>query len=87
VAVISRRSKNFRKLYAELPAEVQRQAVKSYALWKADPWHPSLDFKARRASPDWSVRVGLNARAMATKRPDGSYLWYWIGTHEAYNKF
>jgi len=83
--VISRRNRDFKKLFAQLPAEVQALAVKNYALWKADPWHPSLDFKNHAPSPDWSVRVGGRYRALGFM--DGNTIvWHWIGTHEAYNK-
>ena len=81
----SRRSKNFRKMFALLPAHIQELAVRNFHLWRKNAAHPSLNFKALD-EPDWSVRVGDHYRAMGAKRPDGSILWYWIGTHEAYNK-
>ena len=83
--MISRRSKNFRKEYARLPAHVQTLAVKNFLLWKQNPRHPSLNFEQWQPGR-WSVRVGDHHRALAVKRPDGSFLWWWIGTHEAYNK-
>jgi hypothetical protein len=33
----------------------------------------------------WSVRVGRNYRALAKRLPD-AWLWFWIGSHEDYNK-
>jgi len=83
--VISRRNKNFRNLFSLLPAHIQTLAVKNYRLWKNDPWHPSLHFKPVGGN-DWSVRIGDHYRALSVKRPDGSHLWYWVGTHEACNK-
>ncbi|MEM1290761.1 MAG: hypothetical protein AAGH67_04775 [Cyanobacteria bacterium P01_H01_bin.162] len=57
--------KDFRKRLNQLPVAVQEQANKAYALWKADLYHPSLQFK--RMSPRqliYSVRVSLNYRAL-----------------------
>jgi hypothetical protein len=33
----------------------------------------------------WSVRVGLQYRALAVGQADG-YTWVWIGDHDAYSK-
>lgn len=38
-------TKGFRKRLNQLPVSVQQQANKAYALWKIDPYHPSLQFK------------------------------------------
>lgn len=35
----------FWRYHAQLPSEVRDLADKSFALLKADPWHPSLHFK------------------------------------------
>ena len=81
----SRRSSDFDKLFARLPAHIQELARKNYRLWCENPWHPSLHFK--EWAPDhWSVRVGKDYRCLAAKRPDGSYLWSWIGPHQVYDK-
>lgn len=76
----------FWQYYKRLPADIQRLADKNYRLLKLDPLHPSLHFKkvgTRRQL--WSVRVGLNYRALGVEKPDGIY-WFWIGTHAAYDK-
>ncbi len=45
--------------------------------------HPSLHFK--KVGKFWSVRIGLNHRALAVG--DGEdYMWVWIGTHDEYEK-
>jgi len=84
MAVISRRNKNFKKLYAQLPTQVQETAVKGFLLWREDPWHPSLNFEDLGDSR-WSVRIGAHHRALGFREGD-KIAWYWIGTHEAYNK-
>lgn len=76
-------SPRFWKCYGELPAGVRRLADKNFDLLKRDPSHPSLHFK--RIGRFWSVRVGLEYRALAVDGPEGA-VWFWIGTHAEYNK-
>ena len=83
----SRRTKQFKALFAKLPADVQRLATKNYELWQRDPSHTSLEFKCidPRQPPTYSVRVGDHYRACGALSDD-MIIWFWIGTHEAYNK-
>ena len=74
---------SFRQLLHRLPAKIQQQAQKQYALWRHDPFHPSLHFK--KVGDLWSVRVGAHYRALGTSVEDGVY-WFWIGTHADYDK-
>ena len=74
--------------YRALPKEIRIRADKQFSLLQANPQHPSLQFKKvgeRHGQEFWSVRVSLNYRALAIKRPDG-FLWFWIGDHEAYEQ-
>jgi hypothetical protein len=73
-------------LYHALPAEIQREADKAFALFQRDPFHPSLQFKELRGHPGyWSVRVGKRWRALAERR-GGDVYWFWIGPHTAYDQ-
>jgi hypothetical protein len=76
-------SPRFWKHYDELPADIRRLADKNFELLKRDPKHPSLHFK--RIERFWSVRVGLDYRALAVEGPEG-LIWFWIGTHAEYDK-
>jgi thiamine kinase-like enzyme len=79
--VKSYRSRQFHKLYAQLPTPVQEQAKAAYQIFKANPYHPSLHFKQIRPNaPVYSVRVGKGYRAVGVRKDD-SILWYWIGSH------
>jgi hypothetical protein len=72
--------------YDALTPDVRARARKQFALLKANPHHPSLQFKSlgeRRGQEIWAARVTLNYRALAIKRPHG-YLWFWIGPHKEY---
>ncbi len=77
-----RASRKFWQFYRRLPIEVQRLADKNYELLKASPDHPSLHFK--QVGRYWSVRVGMQYRALAV-REDDEFVWFWIGTHSEYN--
>jgi len=50
---------------------------------KADPTHPSLQFK--KVGRFWAARVGLHYRAVAVEASDG-LIWFWIGTHAEYDR-
>ena len=59
-------TKTFRKQLALLPASVQGQAAKAYALWIEDPYHSSLQFKrvSQRQPTIYSARISLNYRVL-----------------------
>lgn len=80
-------TKGFRNQLDALPAEVQDQAERAYALWRSDPYHPSLQFKqVSRREPIYSVRVGIGYRALGLRERD-HILWFWIGSHAQYDEF
>lgn len=81
-----RTSPEFWQAYSLLPAEIRERADKQFALLKADPQHPSVQFKKigeRHGQEIWSARVTLGYRALAIARSYG-YLWFWIGGHDTY---
>jgi len=73
----------FWKLFAELPEEVQDFAIEKYELFQKDPYHPSLGFRAKGRA--WTVEIGRSYRAIAY-RSENHLTWFWIGSHEDYNK-
>lgn len=76
----------FIALFSTLPVEVRRKARKNYRLWKANPAHPSLDYKrVHTRRPIYSIRVGIGWRALGID--DGTdVIWFWIGPHAVYDK-
>lgn len=77
-----RATADFWQAYAALAEEIRRRTDKQFALLKANPRHPSLQFKKigeRQGQKVWSARVTLNYRALAIKRADG-YLWFGSAT-------
>lgn len=76
----------FWEAYRKLPKEIQTLADKNYNLLKSDPSHPSLQLKKVGKSKQlWSVRVGINYRALGKDTSDG-IVWFWIGSHAEYDK-
>jgi len=69
--------------YGKLPESVRALADKNYALLKENPRHPSLQFK--KVGRLWSVRVGLQYRALAAEVGD-DLVWFWIGSHRDYDR-
>ena len=76
----------FWNLHRQLPKEIQKLANKNYQLLKLDPTHPSLHFKKVGKNKQlWSVRVGIDFRALGKEKPEG-IVWFWIGTHAEYDR-
>lgn len=69
----------------QLPDSVREQASRAYVLWRADPGHPSLQFKSiSQRQPIFSARVGLGHRVLGLR--DGNTIsWFWIGSHAEYD--
>lgn len=79
-------TRQLRDLLSRLPLAAQRQAGRAYALWRVDPYHPSLQFKqVSQSQPVFSVRVGIAYRALGLRQGDQIY-WYWIGPHAEYDE-
>ena len=76
-------TKSFWQHYESLPLQIRKIADKNFELLKHNPHHPSLQLKKIQIL--WSVRVGLNYRALAMEEHDGVY-WFWIGTHDEYER-
>lgn len=76
----------FRKAFAELPADVQKQARQASRLFIENPHHPSLRFKTIHPTrPIYSVRIGMDYRAIGIRDKD-DVIWYWIGSHAEYDR-
>ena len=73
----------FWKCFDALPEPVQKLSKKNFGLLKTNPSHPSLHFK--KVAKFWSVRIGLNHRALAIEDEE-DFIWVWIGTHDEYKK-
>jgi len=83
--VISRTTAGFRRQFAALPREVQRQAKAAFKVFKSNPKHPSLYFKKLPPHEDlWSARISLDYRAIGRWRGD-VILWLFIGSHADYD--
>ncbi len=85
--MIHRANADFWKDYRTLPPDIRVRADKQFALLKANPQHPSLQFKKlgdRRGKEIWCARVTLKHRALAIKFPD-EFVWFWIGGHATYD--
>ena len=75
--MLSRTTGGFRAQLAALPKPVREKANSAYALWKANPGHPSLRFKKVHATlPIFSVRVDRDYRAVGVVRGD-AMVWFW----------
>jgi hypothetical protein len=73
----SQATPRFWHLFKDLPADVQRLAVKNYRLWQANPNHPSLRYRRLEGRDNLvTVRIGDHYRALASWNPA---LWFGSG--------
>ena len=88
--MISRTTRSFWRCFDGLPRDTRRQAVRAFALWRADPKHPSLHFKCvSEKHAAYSVRVGIHWRALGFRdagEGEDTLTWFWIGSHGDYDK-
>jgi hypothetical protein len=85
--VKSHRTKQFLDRYRLLPKEVKRQAKAAYRQFQRDPYHPSLHFKrVSSRQPLYSVRIGMDYRALGLRDENDEMTWGWIGSHAEYDK-
>jgi len=80
----------FWNLYNALPEEIQAIANKQFALLKQNPLHPSLHFRKLPDRGLWEAYVtnqGVAYRAFARPLGQGSYEWFFIGTHREAERF
>ena len=82
----SRATRQFWRLFADLPADVQRDAKKAYRLFQENPAHPGLQFKKLQGEDNiYAARIGLGYRALAVMKKDTA-IWFWIGSHSEYDR-
>jgi len=82
----SRTTRQFWRSFSDLPSDAQQNAKRAYRLFQSNPAHPGLQFKKLEGEDNiYSVRVGLEYRALAVMRKD-RIVWYWIGTHSEYDR-
>lgn len=79
----SRTLPEFWHCYDALPADIRRRAAKQFAILRRDPRHPSLQLKP--VGEFWSVRVSDAYRALAC-REGNVFTWFWIGSHDEYER-
>ena len=82
----SRTTRQFWRLFSDLPFNVQQAAKLAYRLFLSNPAHPGLQFKKLEGEDDiYSARIGLGYRALAVMKKD-RIVWYWIGSHSEYDR-
>jgi len=66
--VKSRTTSKFRRCFAELTPDIQRQAREAYRKFVENPHHPSLHLKKVHAGePIYSVRISRDYRALGVQ--------------------
>jgi len=73
--------------YRKLNENIRQSTRKTYRLWAENSFHLSLHFKCINTEESiWSVRITRNYRALGILDGD-TVTWFWIGSHDDYEKF
>ncbi len=84
--MISHTTERFRKILAQLPKEIQKQAKEAYLQFEKDPHYPSLRFKRVHSKrPIYAVRISRDYRALGVQQ-NNEMIWFWMGSHSDYDK-
>jgi mRNA-degrading endonuclease RelE of RelBE toxin-antitoxin system len=84
--VKSRTTAQFRKLFADLPEQVQEQTRAAYRQFKENPSYPSLRFKKVHPElPIYSARISKSYRVVGQLDGD-TVIWFWVGSHTEYDR-
>ena len=60
----SRTTRQFWRLFSDLPIEAQQGAKRAFRLFRSNPAHPGLQFKKLEGEEDiYSARIGLDYRS------------------------
>ncbi len=82
----SHTTRAFRRLFTQLPADVQERARKAFRQFQADPGHPSLSFERLVSHADlWAARISADYRAVC-KVVSGKAYWLWVGSHSDFER-
>ena len=67
----SQTTRQFWRLFSNLPLDVQQDAKRPYRLFQSNPAHPGLQFKKLAGEDDiYSARIGLDYRALTVMKKD-----------------
>lgn len=80
-------TKSFRDSLSTLPSQIQQLAFQKYQTLLLNPQQVSIKQMPgnQRQFEVWSAQVGNRYRALSVKFKN-QFIWYWIGSHEEYNK-
>lgn len=78
-----RTTASFWDCYNQLPEDLRNRADKQFELLCEAPNHPSIQLKP--VGGFWSARVTDAYRVLAL-REENVFTWFWIGTHDEYER-
>lgn len=71
----------------KLPPTEQNEFAAGISSFYREPSSSKLRFKSIHSTrPIYSVRIGLDYRAVGIRRDADDIVWYWIGSHAEYDK-
>lgn len=80
-------SQRFAKEFKKLPPIIQAKAIKTEALFRANPLHPGLRLHQLKGKLEglWSISAGMDYRIIFKRMPKGDIVFISIGRHAIYD--
>lgn len=89
-SISSRRTESYKKLLDKLPTDIQNACQDAFINWKKDPSSLIMKPLVQLSGEAYSAEINRKYRALGFKAKDDKgktgYVWFWVGSHEDYNK-
>lgn len=81
-------SSRFKKQFSQLPKLIQKKALKAEALFRKNPFHPSLRLHKLRGKFDevWTLSINMKYRIVFKSKGEGEIVFASIGLHSVYEE-
>lgn len=79
---------DFAKQFLSIPKNIQKKAIKKEALFRVNPFHPSLRLHKLKGKLEglWSISIDMKHRIIFKPLEDGVVLFVSIGGHSIYEE-
>lgn len=80
-------SETFERQFKVLPLEIKKKAVKKEAIFRENPFHPSLRLHKLKGKLDglWSISIDRGYRIIFEVMKNGDIVFISVGTHAIYD--
>jgi len=90
MTIRSLKTPSFNKAFEAMPKEIQDMACETFLKWRERPDSIKIKSLAAMSHEVYSAEINYRYRALGVRAKDKNgvttYVWFWVGSHESYNK-